>query len=467
MIKKQQDKQTILFVSLGGRIGGFEMKKIFSTAALLLTIYLLVADAPAQTLTAGRLGLGVNMGGQRIYCDKPKTGVGFGMEVYAKYVVNPRFFAIGSFGYGELSDGTLIFDKCTFSTDVLNLDLKAAVNLLTDGKLVPFGYLGVGAIWFHLDPTPFNRNGFFDATMIVGGGLETRLNSRLALNATMDYRFTPTDDLDGGYNHQFSKSNDGALNFRTGLTYYMDATRFGLGKEIQVSEKTPIQELELAESSGLGKAGDAGTGSEDELSALIEGIDQYDEEAAGDFAMEEYIKLKSRVDELNDSIGQKEMEIDELKSQLQFRKDRISELESTAKKRGGALASSLNADLSDFTASYEQALQNFYAKEFDAAIYLFNSLLETSPNNKLSSNCQYWIGECYFGKNDFANAVAAFEKVLSFDSSHKKDDALLMLGRSYIKLGDKQLAAEMFDQLMNDFPESEYFEKAQYYASSI
>lgn len=441
------------------------MKKLISAATLLIIINLLVADSPAQNLTAGRLGFGFNMGGQRIYCDKPKTGFGFGMEGYAKYVVNPRFFAVGSFGYGELSDGTLIFDKCTFSTDVLNLDLKAAVNLMTEGKYIPFGYLGVGAIWFNLNPNPFDRNGFFDAAMIVGGGIETRLNSRLALNATLDYRFTPTDDLDSGYNDQFSKSNDGYLNIRTGLTFYMEPSRFGLGKEIQVSEKTPIEELELSESGGLGETGDSAA--EDELSALIEGIDQYDEKSEGDFAMGEYIKLKSRVDELNDAIGHKELEIDELKSQLQFRKDRISELESSMQKRGGALASSLNADLSDFTASYEQALQNFYSKEFDAAIYLFNMLLETSPNHKLASNCQYWVGECYFGKNDLANSIDAFEKVLAYQSSHKKDDALLMLGRSYIKLGDKQLAMQMFDQLMSDFPDSEYFEKAQKYASSI
>jgi len=428
-----------------------------------------VNDIDAQILSSSRLGWGVNFGGQRIYCDKPKTGFGFGIEGYGKYAISPRFFVIGSFGYGELSDGTFVFDKCTFSTDVVNFDLKGAYNLVTEGRVIPYAYLGLGGIWFHLDSdlTPgFDGhyfNGYFDASFLLGGGIEVRLNPKIALNSYMDYRFTTGDDLDGGYNSQWSQSRDGYLNVRTGVTYYAEPGRFGTGREIQVSERTPIEELNAADTTGLGKS----AADQDELSALIEGIDQYEEKSAGDFAMNEYIQLKSRVEELNDAINRKELEIEELKSQLQYRKERIAELEQNLKRKSGALAASLNADLTDFSKSYEQALQHFYAREFDAAIYIFNMLLETSPTHKLASNCQYWIGECYFGKQDYASAVEAFEKVLAYENSHKKDDALLMLGRSYIKLGDKQLAAQMFNQLMNDYPDSEYFEKAQRYANSI
>jgi len=444
------------------------MKRMIFIVAIISTLSLLASSASAQ-LSSSRLGWGFDIGGQRIYCDKPKTGVGGGIEGYAKYAISPRFFAVGSFGYGELSDGTLIFDKCTFSTDVLNLDLKAAVNLASGGNLIPYAYAGLGAIWFRHDPgkTPgfpgHYFGGYFDAAWMFGGGFEYRLSPRMALNTYVDYRFTSGDDLDGGYNSQWSKSKDGYLNFRSGLTFYSEGSFFNKGKEIEVAERTPIEELSDGQSGNL----DASGAGEDDLSKLLEGIDQYEEKSAADNSMSEYVQLKSKLDELNQAISQKELEIEELKSQLEYRKDRIAELEGNLSTRSVAMSASMNADISDFTATYEQAMQHFYAREFDAAINLFNSLLQTYPTHKLASNCQYWIGECFFGKHEYQSAVEAFEKVLAYQQSHKKDDALLMLGRSYLKLGDRQLALQMFDQLINEYPDSEYFEKAQKYAHSM
>ncbi len=442
------------------------MKRMSIILGVLIISSILVTTASAQFLSSSRLGLGFNMGGQRIYCDKPNTGVGGAVEGYAKYAISPKFFAVGSFGYGELSDGTLIFDKCTFSTDVLNLDLKLGVNLASGGNLVPYAYAGFGAIWFHLDPATIPGHyfgGFFDAAWFFGGGFEYRLSPRIALNAFADYRFTSGDDLDGGYNRQFSKSNDGYLNFRTGLTFYREGSFFNRGKDIEVAEKTPIEELA---DSQLGNSA-AGNAGEDDLSKLLEGIDQYEEKSAADNSMSEYVQLKAKLDELNQAISQKELEIEELQSQLQYRKDRIAELEGSMSTSSVAMSAAMNADVSDFTATYEQAMQYFYAREFDAAINLFNSLLQTYPTHKLASNCQYWIGECFFGKKDYQSAIEAFKKVLAYERTHKKDDALLMLGRSYLKIGDRQLAAQMFDELMNQYPDSEYFEKAQKYAQSL
>ncbi len=449
--------------------------KIFSV----ILIFLILAfsyNLQGQVLSAGRSGIGLNIGGAKIYGgyrdvnnnNRPvKSGVGGLLEAYYRYTLNPRFFIVGALGYSELSDGTLVFDKCSFSTDVVNLDFKIGANLLTEGKYIPYGYFGLGAIWFHHGTgaaaarLPGNYlGGYFDPAYFLGGGVETQVSPNLGLNASADYRFTTSDDLDP--EHYPDSANDGYLTFRTGLTYYMEPTRFGTGGDIEVSERTPIEELESS-AFGTGEQSAA----DEELSALIEGIDSYEAKSESDFAMNEYIELKSRVDELNDAIGQKELEIEELKSQLSFRKERIAELESNLATGSGALASSLNVDLEDFTRSYEQALQNFYSREYDAAIYLFNMLLETYPNHKLSSNCQYWIGECYFGRGDHASAAEAFESVLNFPQTHKKDDALLMLGRCYIKLGDKQLAGQMFDQLITDYPESEYVGKAQQYANSI
>ena len=437
---------------------------------ILILSGLLISELNAQFLSAGRRGFGLNIGSQIMNGDAGYVGFAGGVEGYAKYVLSPSYFAIGSFGYGELSDGVLISGPASYSTDILHLDLKGGINLLTEGRIIPHTYAGLGAIWWRLDEGWRNRTGlsghyfggYFDFSYFFGGGIEYKLNPNISFTTNVDYRFTMTDDIDPTYR---TSKNDGFINIKSGLTFYMEPSRFGSGRKIDVAEKTPFDELDMSELSGIGEAGDAA--SEDELNALIEGIDQYKAQSSSDMAMDQYIQLKSRVDELNDAIGTKELEIEELKSQLQYRKERIGELESNLQTRGGALAASLNVDISDFTASYEQALQQFYTREFDAAIYLFNVLLEANPAHKLASNCQYWIGESYFGKRDYHNAISAFEKVMAYEKSHKKDDALLMMGRSYIQLGDNQLAAKMFNELMTSYPNSEYYDKAQRYASNI
>lgn len=434
----------------------------WALAAFVISLALTNSPGYGQGLTASRLGIGFNLGGQKIYGDGPfDSGIGFGMEVYGKYNINPRFFVRAAVGYGELSDDILIFGDADFSTDLINLDVQGGLNLITEGNVIPYGYVGLGGFYFNYHGSQNILKGRFlggygDGAFMLGGGFEIRVNPNIALDLHTDYRFTTGDDLDG-YNQ--GKSNDGYYNFRAGITYYLNSVGFGGAKSgLQLTEKSPIDEIS---NEGPNESPD------DELTALIEGLDNYGETADANMAVEEYIKLKSRVDQLNDAIRQKELEIEELKSQLTVRKEKIANLEKNLKQRSGALASSLNADISDFAASYEQALQNYYSREFDAAIYLFNSLLETSPTHKLASNCQYWLGECYFGKGDYAQAVESFQRVLAFDESFKRDDALLMMGRSYIKLGDKQTARQMFDQLMNDYPDSEFFQKAQQYASGL
>lgn len=441
------------FVELlgGGRIGEIEMRKANICVGIVAMLLFVFSSGWAQILNTSRLGLGFNIGGQKIYCEHPHTGFGFGAELYAKYKISPKFFATGSLGYGELSDGTSLYDQNSFTTDLINLDVRGGMNLLMEGTYLPYVYAGLGA--FNFKYSGFSER-FFDGALFVGGGVEARINPMIALDFSMDYRYTTGDDLNG----YAANANDGYLNIRSGITYYLSPQFSGGGEsDVNISERAPIEEIEGTNESSP----------DEELNALVEGLDNYEDASESNMAMEEYIKLKSRVDQLNDAIRQKELEIEELKAQLSLRKEKVTELETNLRERGGALAASLNVDLNDFATSYEQALQHFYAREYDAAIYLFSILMETSATHKLASNCQYWLGECYFGQGDYANAVNAFQKVLPYENSYKKDDALLMLGRTYIKMGDRTSAKQMFDELIYNYPDSEYIEKAQQYASGL
>lgn len=395
--------------------------------------------------TKDKLGVGFNIGGQKIFGDILNTGFGLGLETYAKYLVNDKFFMTGALGYSELSDGTFRVDKSTFNTNLITLDLKGGYSLLPASAFNPYAYAGIGIINFKYD----NWDRFFDGAFMIGGGAELMLSPKFALDVYSDYRWTTGDDFDG----RNAQARDGYLNIRGGLTYYLTPKSKQHGPKV-LAEKVPIEEL-------------SGTGGDGEFGSIVDGIEDYEKAEDSNMTMAEFIRLKSRVDELGDAIRQKELEIEELKAQLQIRRDRLAELETNMTTRSPALASSMTMSTGDFATSYEQALENFYAKEYDAAIYTFNMLLQEYPNHRLASNSQYWLGECYFGKNDYDAALGAFNRVFEYPNSVKNDDALLMMGRCYSKLGNAQLARQMYDRLMDEYPDSEYYSRASRYTHNL
>jgi tol-pal system protein YbgF len=424
---------------------------------IILALFLVLSSRPsvmAQSVSE-KLGLGLNLGGQLIYGDGDyKGGFGIGLETYLKYKLSERFSVTTALGYGELSDGTFHLDESNFTTNMLTFDVKGAYNLSTTGPFKPFVYLGLGVFNFKNDKYDERYN---DGSVFLGGGFEYMINPLVGLTAQADYRYTTSEDLDNrGDNEDMWNftSNDGYLNVRGGFTYYFGSSS-GAEKPKVIAERVPLDEIE-----------DTG-GDDEELAKLIEGIGNLEESSSADFNMEEYIKLKSSLDQMNDELRHKGLEIEELRAQLESRKQRFTQLQSRMSTRSSAMSSSMNMDMSDFAGSYERALENCYAREYDAAVYLFSMLIETYPNHKLASNCQYWIGECYFGQKNYDMAIEAFNKVFNFSNSVKHDDALLMLGRCYKRMGNAQLAKDMFDRLMNEYPDSEYIQRAAQYARGL
>lgn len=116
---------------------------------------------------------------------------------------------------------------------------------------------------------------------------------------------------------------------------------------------------------------------------------------------------------------------------------------------------------------YSEALQTFERSEYSKAITLFSTLLKENSNDNLSDNSQYWIGECYYGAGDFQNSITAFKKVFTFSDNDKYDDALLKLGLCYMRIGDRKQAKVYFDQILDEYPESEYLGKARHLSNKI
>lgn len=113
------------------------------------------------------------------------------------------------------------------------------------------------------------------------------------------------------------------------------------------------------------------------------------------------------------------------------------------------------------TATYEGSQKAFAEKKYDEAIQMFQAMLDGGSPEDLADNCHYWIGESFFGKKDFKEAVKHFEMVLQYKVSEKKGDAHYMLGRCYEMLGDKAKAKESYEKVVKDYPMNSNAKKAK------
>lgn len=164
---------------------------------------------------------------------------------------------------------------------------------------------------------------------------------------------------------------------------------------------------------------------------------------------------ESRISGFNDKLSQQEMEISSLENERAQRTVRSSE------RKSPVWESSLFPD------RYQEALQTYNTRNYRNAIQKFEDLLATNSKHSLSDNCQYWIGESYYGLGNFQQAVIAFEKVFSFSNSNKDDDAQLKLGLCYLRLNNKPKAKEEFQKLVDNYPTSEYVSVAKRFINKI
>lgn len=121
----------------------------------------------------------------------------------------------------------------------------------------------------------------------------------------------------------------------------------------------------------------------------------------------------------------------------------------------------------DYEAAYNTALDLYRNHDYQQAIATFFQLVQTNPRNPLADNCQYWIGECRYAQGKFYQAVVEFNKVFAYDAPDKQDDAQLMLGLAYLKLGALNNARSEFDWLVCCYYSSEYVNTANRYLGQM
>ena len=121
----------------------------------------------------------------------------------------------------------------------------------------------------------------------------------------------------------------------------------------------------------------------------------------------------------------------------------------------------------EYTAKYKKSHSQYQNAEWNLSLNGFNYLIQVNKNHDLADNCQYWIGEVYYALTDYERSIIEFEKVSTFPDTNKLDDAQFKLGLCYMNINQIDRAEQEFINLLEFYPNSEYYTRAQDYLKRI
>ncbi len=452
------------------------MKRItvYASIAVLLTVW--SGLLPAQGLQLSQPDqFGVSLTAMHPDVEGIKSSaMGPGIEVYAKYNLSPTFAVSAGTGYSTAMDKSFSWEqrKMDFFP---TFELKAILQPSQNNVVTPMAFAGLNAFgWkstFKQGTQTIKGDTYYDGAFVIGAGLQFTLNEKTSFVVSGDYRYAFT--AEGDEKPKFWAA-------KAGLAFSMKPPSRSFRKEDEI--EYPMGEQELATLDDLFREDSPkGSSDDDALSLLFQpeqsaasGLDESEDEDFADLFGEETEEGASTPEQSASSgypdtdIGQLMAKVDRLKTEMDQRSRQIDELQA---KVGEGLPAGTAAGPAigegEFKSRYEAALNQFHMRNYRDAISRFQALAASNPRNMLASNCHYWIGESYNAMGDYRSALAAFKTVLSYSSSYKLDDALIMSGLCYLKLGDSSTARAQFQELVSQYPQSEYAPKAMRYLGTL
>lgn len=119
---------------------------------------------------------------------------------------------------------------------------------------------------------------------------------------------------------------------------------------------------------------------------------------------------------------------------------------------GAGEKAATGADFPDSNAAYNSAFRQLNTKNYSQAATEFDAFVRKYPNDPLTSNAYYWLGESYYARGDYTRAVDGFRK--GFESNpqgQKAPDNLLKLAMSLDNIKRTQEACVVLNQVVTKY----------------
>jgi tol-pal system protein YbgF len=118
--------------------------------------------------------------------------------------------------------------------------------------------------------------------------------------------------------------------------------------------------------------------------------------------------------------------------------------------------------------AYNDAYNLIRQRKFDEAETAFTQFVKQFPNNSLTGNGYYWLGEVKLVQGRSSEAIDAFTTVIQkFPGHSKEQDSLYKLGTVSDQMGDSAKAKSYLQDVIRRFPDSKAAKLASGYLSKI
>jgi TolA-binding protein len=117
---------------------------------------------------------------------------------------------------------------------------------------------------------------------------------------------------------------------------------------------------------------------------------------------------------------------------------------------------------------YSNAMRDKDSGNYDIAQQEYMDYLKFYASSEMAPNAQYYVGEIYYTKKDYENALQSFDAVLErFSDNNKTLDAMYMKGRTLFQMGERTKAANEFRAVYARSPRSDLGAKAKAQLASM
>jgi tol-pal system protein YbgF len=123
--------------------------------------------------------------------------------------------------------------------------------------------------------------------------------------------------------------------------------------------------------------------------------------------------------------------------------------------KGAAAATATPAAGATPREQYNRAFSYLQQRNYPEAEKTFKSFVTANPNDNLTGNALFWLGETYSAQKNYPDAAGQYlESYRKFPKGSKAVESLLKLGVSLESMGEKQQACQTFARVLKDHPDA-------------
>lgn len=105
---------------------------------------------------------------------------------------------------------------------------------------------------------------------------------------------------------------------------------------------------------------------------------------------------------------------------------------------------------------YSNAVRDYTGGNYDLALQEFSDYIRYFNETQFAPNSQFYIGNIYYKREDYPNALAAFDAVLEHYSENPKTaGAHYWKGKTLLAMGKRDAAAKEFREILSKYGDSE------------